>query len=415
MKKLLSILMVALLIVFASCSNEPVISYTVTFESNGGTPVPSQKVEEGHQVIAPPTNPTKAGYVFVFWYLSGSTSAYDFQSSVNNDFTLYAEWATGSNGGGDNDDDYSPFAKLSEGLYRINEGSYTAIQVADSDPDKDTFVRDAVKWVNTNSEGVSTSIAEYVLVLDSKTYSTPGSVNVLTQKYTTLTIYGKKDAVIQLTSEGKMFDIGSYNDRLGVKFILDGHLTIQGISNNKASLLDVAFGATVEMKGNTKITNNSCDSENSALTFAAPGGVYVYEATLIMDDNAEISNVANRSNSYIIDRITQRMIVAGGGVAMAGGKSDSHTIVIMRGSSKITNNKVVNTAAHSATYGRGGGVVVGAYCDLIMEDNALIANNTAAGRISLGGGVYIGSGGTLTQKGSSKIESNTPDNIYRAE
>ena len=95
MKKYLSILMLAGLTLFAACSdddNDKTV-YTVTFETDGGTPVPSvQQVEEGNAVSAPSTNPTKSGYVFVYWHLSGATTAYNFQTPVNGNITLHAKW-----------------------------------------------------------------------------------------------------------------------------------------------------------------------------------------------------------------------------------------------------------------------------------------------------------------------------------
>lgn len=86
--------MIAILAVFASCSNDDDKTvYTVTFETDGGSPVPSvQKVEEGSMATAPSTNPVKAGYAFVFWYLSGATTAYNFQTPVKSDMILYAKW-----------------------------------------------------------------------------------------------------------------------------------------------------------------------------------------------------------------------------------------------------------------------------------------------------------------------------------
>ena len=316
------------------------------------------------------------------------------------------------NGNGDNN---SPYAKLAEGLYKINGGNQALIQVSDSDPNSDTFVADAIAWINTNSDGISTSIAEYVLVLDKKTYNTAGSVNELTKEYTILTIYGKQNTVIQLVTNGRMFDVGAYGSgHEGIKLILDGNLTMIGISDNKNSVLDVAFGATVEMKGNSKITNNTCNSENSTLTHAAPGGVYVYQATLIMDDNAEISNVGNVSRSYIIDRLIQRITVMGGGVFVTGNNpSEINGRLIMRGNSKITNCRVSNTASLTGSFAHGGGVHLAGYSELIMEGNALITNNTASGNAARGGGVYVSSNSTLTQKGSSKAVQNTPDNIYQ--
>lgn len=81
---------------FMSCSSdddEAAEIYTITFDADGGTPVPPvQKVEAGKTVTAPSPNPTKEGYVFVYWHLSGSTTAYNFQTPVKNDITLKAKW-----------------------------------------------------------------------------------------------------------------------------------------------------------------------------------------------------------------------------------------------------------------------------------------------------------------------------------
>ena len=230
-----------------------------------------------------------------------------------------------------------------------------------------------------------------------------------------MTIYGKQDAVIQLAANGRMFDTGAYgNGHESIKLILDGNLTLIGISDNKNAVIGVSFGATVEMKGNSKITNNTCNSENSTLTHAAPGGVYVYKATLIMDGNAEISNVGNVSRSYIVDRLTQRITVMGGGVFVTGDNpSEINGRLIMRGNSKITNCLVSNTASLTGAFAHGGGVHLAGYSELIMEGNALIANNTASGSAARGGGVYVSSNSTLTQEGSSKIIQNTPDDIYQ--
>jgi uncharacterized repeat protein (TIGR02543 family) len=96
MEKCLSLLMIVAMTLFAACSGEDDNTktvYTVTFETDGGTPAPSdQKVEEGGTVTAPSVNPTKAGYVFVYWHVSGATTAYNFQTPVSRDMTLYAKW-----------------------------------------------------------------------------------------------------------------------------------------------------------------------------------------------------------------------------------------------------------------------------------------------------------------------------------
>jgi uncharacterized repeat protein (TIGR02543 family) len=66
--------------------------YTVSFDADGGTPVPDdQQVKEGERATAP-ANPAREGYVFLFWSLSGSSEAFDFQIEINSDVTLVAKW-----------------------------------------------------------------------------------------------------------------------------------------------------------------------------------------------------------------------------------------------------------------------------------------------------------------------------------
>ena len=67
-------------------------SYTVRFDSNGGSGIASQTVAEGGKVTSP-ANPTKDGYTFDGWYTDKElTEKYDFAATVTKDFTLYAKW-----------------------------------------------------------------------------------------------------------------------------------------------------------------------------------------------------------------------------------------------------------------------------------------------------------------------------------
>lgn len=67
-------------------------SYTVSFNSNGGSNVSNQSVAEGSNATVP-TNPTRQGYAFKGWYSdSGLQNAFDFQASISSDTTLYAKW-----------------------------------------------------------------------------------------------------------------------------------------------------------------------------------------------------------------------------------------------------------------------------------------------------------------------------------
>ena len=68
-------------------------SYTVEFDSAGGSTVAPQTVEGGSTVVKP-TDPTKAGFTFVGWFRANDGAVqWDFGSDVvEDDMTLYAQW-----------------------------------------------------------------------------------------------------------------------------------------------------------------------------------------------------------------------------------------------------------------------------------------------------------------------------------
>ncbi len=96
-------LMLAVVFTLASCSlfgnkNEPT-KYTVTFDSNGGSEVESQTVEEGKPAVKP-ADPTKEGYTFAGWYRG--TEEWNFETStVTGDVTLVAAWEKNADPGPD--------------------------------------------------------------------------------------------------------------------------------------------------------------------------------------------------------------------------------------------------------------------------------------------------------------------------
>lgn len=65
-------------------------TYTVTFDSDGGSAVEAQTVNDG-ATATEPTEPTKDSYTFGGWLLNGA--AYDFSTPVTADITLVASWS----------------------------------------------------------------------------------------------------------------------------------------------------------------------------------------------------------------------------------------------------------------------------------------------------------------------------------
>ena len=67
--------------------------YTVTFDANGhGTAPGAQTILSGTKATEP-TAPTATGYTFGGWYKeAGCTNAFDFNTAINANITLYAKW-----------------------------------------------------------------------------------------------------------------------------------------------------------------------------------------------------------------------------------------------------------------------------------------------------------------------------------
>ncbi len=64
--------------------------YTVTFNSDGGSPVPPQNVPKASGIISKPTDPEKQGFAFLGWYYNGNP--WNFANSAPSDITLTAMW-----------------------------------------------------------------------------------------------------------------------------------------------------------------------------------------------------------------------------------------------------------------------------------------------------------------------------------
>ncbi len=80
-------------------------SYTVKFNTNGGSQVANQSVDRNDKVEMP-DSPTKDGYIFDGWYTNDAlTTAYNFESPVVKGFTLYAKWKEDSSSSANNHKD----------------------------------------------------------------------------------------------------------------------------------------------------------------------------------------------------------------------------------------------------------------------------------------------------------------------
>ena len=71
---------------------EPVVEYTVSYDSDGGSAVASEKVASGQKATVP-ASPVKSGYVFSGWYNGNDLWVFN-ENKVSADLTLKAKWVS---------------------------------------------------------------------------------------------------------------------------------------------------------------------------------------------------------------------------------------------------------------------------------------------------------------------------------
>lgn len=105
--------------------------YTVSFDTDGGTTVPSQTVENGGLVAAPDDYPSKTGHRFQGWYVDGVP--YDFTQPVRSDMVITAKWKANT---------YEVYfdAGASEDWYPMQTITYGGKVVKPVDPTLDGYV-----------------------------------------------------------------------------------------------------------------------------------------------------------------------------------------------------------------------------------------------------------------------------------
>lgn len=98
MKKILSILLGLLLVAtLVACTDDGVPNeeepntFTVTFNTFDGTAISPVTVNEG-ALASVPLEPTKEGYLFLYWYLTDEAVEFDFDTPITANITLNALW-----------------------------------------------------------------------------------------------------------------------------------------------------------------------------------------------------------------------------------------------------------------------------------------------------------------------------------
>ena len=410
------------------------IRYTVTFNSNGGTSVPSQKVKEG-ELASRPQNPTRGADLLANWYSDALLEdVYNFSTPVTKDITLYAKWIAedtplhqvifDSKGGSFVD---AQLIYQGEKAYRPDDpvkrgcefgGWYTT----DGDPptnvynfgivlsnitlyakwDKVTIpygdtLAEKFAWLESNaiSDTTYTVQAETSESLGAQSLSYPGYTNIIIKLIgsSSTSIYR-----ISLSGNGSMFTISD-----GVNLTLEKSISLEGHTDNNAALIQVDSGGNLVIGTGgmaldyPSITNNTNLGDNmGALNRAFGGGVYVNGGTFTMTYGSVLNNTATTSG----------VSAQGGGVCIG----NNGTFKMSGG--RISGNTVSTTSSTASTV-YGGGVAI--YNGTFEMSGGTISGNTASGNSNIiannpatcGGGVFVfGSSGIFKKTGGGTINGN---------
>ena len=340
--KVLGILLIIAAAVFiAACGDLPEAdkTFTVTFDSDGGTSVPSQKVKDGEKA-SKPADPTKSGsaaptaaglykdgaggsYTFSKWEKNGVE--FNFNDPITENITLKAVWS-GSGGGGPTEINVSGAqgTKLfQKAINYINSNTFTpqsgesytlVLSLAENDSETEAFISSGAitlsksnlkLTITSNSAGQrtikSTVPSGVFLTLGPATGTSNTS---LTLKNVVLQGSGSEvnDSLVRIQNGATLI----MEDQSAVKGHKNGATTSDGLNGNGSAVCIV--GATLTMKQGSVIEDNEStkDATNSQGQVTQNknrvGGVYTIASgttgpTLNIEGGQVINNKSKEGNT----------------------------------------------------------------------------------------------------------------------
>ena len=366
-------------------------SYTVTFETDGGTQIEPVDVDKGSSLGADmPANPTKQGYNFIGWYNQGFTVEYDENTVINSNMTFYAKWEEKSGV------TYLVSFEVDGGTpsispITVDEGDSLGANMP-ANPTKTNYVFDG--WYN---QGYTVEYDENTVINSAMTFyarwmpsNTVAKMN--NQYYTTIqaainaaptstktTILMVKD--IDTTDT---IDITSTTSNTNKNLVLDlgGHILNFPVSSNTsknviktASIIEIKNGSIISSAkaGAIDIASGGKLIMNSGSITATGARQAVYNEGGIVEIGGTAEFTSNTSGAY--NNVTRGTVQSNSGsMTITGGtitNSDGAAVSIGTGTLVIgTENNVFNTSSpviQGKTYGVSSATVGFSFFDGILK------------------------------------------------
>jgi len=393
-----------------------ITSYTVTFNSNGGSDVATQTVNSGGTATRP-ANPTLSGYVFVDWYDNPwLTVAYNFSTPVTGNIIVYAKWepvtytvAFNSNSGSNVATQTINSGGTATRPANPTRSGYTFVDwYGDSDlttvynfntpvtgnimlyarwdivsiPPGSILVSNTIEWenalVNIQNGGSSKEYTIFVL----GNVAVPG----ITADITANTGFGiNNNVTVTLQGNGKLY--------------LNSRGSIIRLDNSQTLIID---STTLTLEGRRIDLNNSAQNNNTTIVYIQNGGMLKLKKGIIANN---ISITEQGSGVYV---------GYGSSFNMEGGYINSNTAsvssnngygggVYNNGTFTMSGGEISGNSSGGSSSAYGGGVYNNNNGIFIMSDGKISGNSAYNG-----GGVYINSG-TFTMSGGEINGNNAPN------
>ncbi|MBQ6465572.1 MAG: InlB B-repeat-containing protein, partial [Oscillospiraceae bacterium] len=361
----------------------------VSFNSDGGTPVPdAQQIEAGDTATEPYPEPTKEGFTFAGWYAEGATLPFDFLTPLSQSIILTAHWEAVP-------EPVASVAQIGEMTYETLEAAIEAASAGDTI----TLLDD----VDMTGDFDSAS-ARYPI---SKSLTIDGAGHTITVAGRGFGVGMNASAPVDVTFKdvtilngingGRCVDTRGNLNSLTLNGVTlkttgtSGYLQPLTIGGNQAS------AATVTITNSTISTSDDASKGYAIITFN-PVNMTITGSTIKgwaclypkgPDGSAgSAGSVINVSGSTLVSK----NVYPGDTNAFGMIKIEDNNVQVNITSSTININGAANSQAIVSYYANSGltgnTVSLGAGNTVTMSGDAVFAENDSAGSLSVSGGTF---------------------------
>ena len=218
-------------------------TWTVTFDTAGGSAVNSQTVDNGGVAVAPDPSPTRDDCRFTGWQYDGKS--YDFGSKVTGDITLTAQWVRTAhqwtitfdlNGG------HAPAGKDAKTLYaerKVYDGDSLVSPTADiaNEPQLDGYTFEG--WSTVKDDALAVSVVSFD--------SSGKSLMPIDRDGTLYALWSRENRVVKPESSGSTGSSASYSGAYSDSYTgLNGLAAFDAIVRQSGKFSGTNFGSVAE-------------------------------------------------------------------------------------------------------------------------------------------------------------------------